>query len=300
MNSDTTASEHDIKPAARNWIARHWRGETSLLRAFLQNAVLTYVFLFSLEIAFFLFVIFGPKGTFTGSHVLLVILSVIGIVVVSLAALIWMSVGIYRSSKQRSGFAGTIPGRISACALSLAPLVFLISDLNPHFYGTSSPYTPKPHAISLIGPDSAGFSGEFGIHATEDLVKFLDAHPEMKRLELNSTGGLAYEAMATRDLLRRRSLDTSVRGTCEGVCTIAYLGGKARYLSPRDGRLVFRPFSEDEGRPGAKTLSDMKADATANGVATAFIEQAYTGRDTPWPAPPETLLAAGYITQIVE
>lgn len=44
----------------------------------------------------------------------------------------------------------------------------------------------------------------------------------------------------------------------------------------------------------------MKADATANGVALTFIEQAYTGRDTPWSAPPETLLAAGYITQIVE
>lgn len=234
MNSDTTASKDDIKPAASNWITRHWRGETSLLRAFLQNAVLTYAFLFLLEIAFFLLVIFGPKGTFTGSHALLIILAVRGILLLSLGALIWMSVGIYRASKKRSDIAGTILGRIFTCALSLAPLVFLISDLNPHFYGTSSPYTPKPHVISLIGPDIAGFSGEFGIHATEDLVKFLDAHPEVKRLELNSTGGLAYEAMATRDLLRQRSLDTSVRGTCEGVCTLAYLGGKTRYLSLRE------------------------------------------------------------------
>lgn len=70
----------------------------------------------------------------------------------------------------------------------------------------------------------------------------LRGSPDVRVLELNSTGGGHYSAMDLAALVIDFELDTHVAETCESSCVSVFLGGKSRTLA-RGARLGFHQLT---------------------------------------------------------
>jgi hypothetical protein len=66
----------------------------------------------------------------------------------------------------------------------------------------------------------------------------LRAHPEIRVLELNSSGGGHYPSLDLAALVIDFELDTHVSGTCESSCVSVFLGGTKRTMD-KGGRIGF-------------------------------------------------------------
>lgn len=83
-------------------------------------------------------------------------------------------------------------------------------------------------------------AAETGIEVgdTERLVALLRAHPEVRVVELNSSGGDYFESFDMAHAIADFELDTRVVGSCESSCAHVFLGGVRRTLA-RGGRIGF-------------------------------------------------------------
>jgi hypothetical protein len=85
-------------------------------------------------------------------------------------------------------------------------------------------------------------SGAYGMHSEEAVIKALDQHPAIREVVLEGPGGRAAVGFALFKLFRERKLATRVDTSCASACTIAFLGGVDRTVSP-SGRLGFHRAS---------------------------------------------------------
>ena len=84
--------------------------------------------------------------------------------------------------------------------------------------------------------------GAYGTHSEEVVRKALAAHREVRTVILSGPGGRASVGFALFQMFRERKLATRVETTCASACTIAFLGGVERTVSP-SGRLGFHAAS---------------------------------------------------------
>jgi len=105
-----------------------------------------------------------------------------------------------------------------------------------------------------LTPDGAGlvFEGNVTYGVADRLKRELTQHPALRRLALNSGGGLTGEASAAADIIRDAQLDTVVENSCTSACTLIFLAGKHRTVIP-PGKLGFHrvvalnPLAPDAG-----------------------------------------------------
>ena len=74
------------------------------------------------------------------------------------------------------------------------------------------------------------FQGSIGTGSGQAIADALQAHPDIERLELESPGGLLYEAFIAQEAISKRGLITVVTGECASACVTVLLGGKERWL----------------------------------------------------------------------
>ncbi len=92
----------------------------------------------------------------------------------------------------------------------------------------------RPQALVLIGA--------FGIGSAVQVAAVLAKAPAVRRIELDSNGGLLVEAEKIAQLIRDRGLDTVAAGDCLSACTHVLLAGMHR-TATRRARIGFhRPF----------------------------------------------------------
>jgi hypothetical protein len=72
--------------------------------------------------------------------------------------------------------------------------------------------------------------GGFKYGLTDDFIKILSASRSIKVVHLDSVGGRLGEGRRLYELIRERGLTTYVSGQCMSACTLAFAGGKERYL----------------------------------------------------------------------
>jgi len=99
--------------------------------------------------------------------------------------------------------------------------------------------------------------------------KALATANNVRRIDLNSIGGLIIEAERIAEAVRARKLDTNVSGVCFSACTHVLLGGVRRTASRRNSVGFHQPytFADDEVTPDA--------DAPYAGIISrAFYEKA--------------------------
>ena len=94
-----------------------------------------------------------------------------------------------------------------------------------------------------LTPDGAGlvFDGHVTYGVADQLNRELRLHPAVRRLILNSGGGLTDEATAAAAIIGKAQLDTVVENSCESACVLMFLAGTQRTLVP-PGKLGFHRF----------------------------------------------------------
>jgi hypothetical protein len=104
-------------------------------------------------------------------------------------------------------------------------------------------------------------TGDLGPRSAERLAQALAQHPQVRRLNLESTRGLVTEALAMAQQLRAREVDTVVVGQCKGPCALVFMAGAARWMAP-SGQLAFHqthapvlPFLRSHGPADKRVLA---------------------------------------------
>jgi hypothetical protein len=94
-----------------------------------------------------------------------------------------------------------------------------------------------------LTPDGAGlvFDGNVTYGVADQLRRELRLQPAVRRLILNSGGGLTDEASAAAIIIDNAQIDTVVENSCESACILMFLAGTHRTLVP-PGKLGFHRF----------------------------------------------------------
>lgn len=94
---------------------------------------------------------------------------------------------------------------------------------------------------TLIYDTESPAEGEEDGIANEDVDLLLDLlrkNPDLRTLQLNSSGGGVYAAIKISDVVVDFELDTHVHGDCDSSCVTVFLAGKTRTMS-RGSRIGF-------------------------------------------------------------
>lgn len=94
--------------------------------------------------------------------------------------------------------------------------------------------SPDGHVLLVSGP--------YGVHGEDPVRRALAENRSVREVLLEGPGGRVSAGLAIFRLIRERKLATRVETACASACTIAFLGGVERTISP-SGRLGFHRAS---------------------------------------------------------
>jgi hypothetical protein len=142
--------------------------------------------------------------------------------------------------------------------------------------------------------------GPYGIGSADVVRQALDRHPSVRRVVLAGPGGRIGPAFEINRMIRERRLATRVDAGCASACTIAFLGGTDRSISPA-GRLGFHQgsFPGMSSNDMFESNRDMKRFLIASGVSEAFAQRVVaTPPDEIWVPAPQELLAGHVVHRV--
>ena len=130
------------------------------------------------------------------------------------------------------------------------------------------PPLPELHRFSVTG--SVGWGSAKAVEAA------ITANPEIRLIEIESTGGYVREADLIVDMVRKYGLDTLVRGKCYSACTEIYLAGQRRYVGPQARFGFHQSGYEGRGHDTHWSITEHESSIfyRSKGVAQQFMEQA--------------------------
>jgi hypothetical protein len=124
--------------------------------------------------------------------------------------------------------------RIAALA-TLASMALVPADATP----SPTAEFDIPYQLRLLSNGTVlEVSGSFSWALPQNLQATLAAAPQVRIVRLESPGGHILPAIQVATMIQQRGLDTYVGRLCVSACTIAFLGGRQRWVAP-DGRLGF-------------------------------------------------------------
>lgn len=296
-------SASDLRPEQHgNWLTRHWRGDLSLgISYWVNGSLLTLGTLAAVALVFERVVPNVAEAPKTFSFLIILMWPLVAILAV------WQLVGIWRSSTKH------VAKRGSRLWANLAKVSVILGALSTvvNFARTAAPQICEFSKI-LVGRDPFGtyqlrvlrdaseleISGALVFGLTNDVSKILEAHPTIKIIHLNSTGGRVAEARKLRDLIESRRMATYTASGCSSACVIPFLAGSKRLIAPK-AMLGFHQYAFP-GLRNADFSSEYAKDRSyfvSRGVRADFAAKAF---ETPsaemWTPSHEELLAAGVIT----
>ena len=142
--------------------------------------------------------------------------------------------------------------------------------------------------------------GAYGTRSAETVRTALEKNPSVRRVVLAGPGGRIGTAFEINRMIRNRKLATRVDTGCASACTIAFLGGSDRSISP-SGRLGFHQGSF----PGLGTNDmyesnrDMRRFLVSSGVTPEFAQRVTdTPHDEIWTPTLQELLAGRVVQHV--
>jgi hypothetical protein len=222
------------KPLAKNFIARHWRGEFSLPRAFWVNHLLLGIAvglaLGAMAVAINLHAVEQPIRWLIS----------LGLTwTVSILFSVWAAIGVWRAATayRRAGkrFWGvTAKVTMALGALHLCyTLLFVAIPQGAGFYEiVAGDAGMGAHQFKVLNNGTMlDFSGGISFGTAKEFELMLKSMDNVRTVRLNSNGGRIAEAQKISDLIRARGLSTYVSQHCVSACTVIFLGGKQRALN---------------------------------------------------------------------
>jgi hypothetical protein len=293
-----------IPSSGPGFLTRYWRGDVSLPVSYWAVGI-------GLTIAISLFSYgfeqFCQSSDLTPDEISL---SIIAFIVFILACVVWQAVGLWRSASKYKKVSKTPAwGTVAQILLLLG-----VARTAGVFYQSFAPMmlasgkvlagesTIPPYKFRLMNDGKElEISGGLPYGTSTALSSFLDAAPTVKIVHLNSVGGLIEEGKKVGRLIQTKGLSTYTATSCMSACTIAFLGGKQRFLSEA-GRLGFH--SASFGGLDAKDMPElnesMRNQLSAMGVPLWFINKTTdTSAKDMWFPTQQELLSAGVVNKVV-
>jgi hypothetical protein len=291
-----------------NFIVRHWRGELPLWVSywvinFLGN-------LCAVAVPILIAAVFASKNGYYPLS-LFATFTVTWACVLVLAC--WELVGTWRSAKRYSSTRRQQGRHAFWGGLAQAAVIFgvfgsistIARDGVPQIIETwriafqNDPDIPDYSIRVMRDGTEAEIVGGLKYGLADDFVKILGASPRVKVVHLNSIGGRLGEGEKLHDVIRSRGLTTYVSAKCMSACTLAFAGGRERYL--RQGAVLgFHkgafPGTDDDGLDHVQRAVFARA-----GFDPAFIAKALSTPNSDIYEPePGALLAAHVITDVTD
>jgi hypothetical protein len=160
---------------------------------------------------------------------------------------------------------------------------------------------PPDHIVRGIRQGSEiEYLGEIVAGSAADLRRTLAQYPTAKILHLNSPGGEIEEAHLMLALVRQRGLITTVDKLCDSACTLVFLAGQQRVITPGAEIGFHQPWATGVSSAEMDTLDqDDKHYMREQGVPQWFIDKAYsTPSSTIWIPTESELTKANVITAV--
>jgi len=142
--------------------------------------------------------------------------------------------------------------------------------------------------------------GPYGVGSVDVVRRALEGHPSIRQVVLAGPGGRIGPAFEINRMIRNRGLATRVEAACASACTIAFLGGVDRSMSP-SARLGFHQgsFPGMGSNDMYESNRDMKRFLIASGVAPDFAQRVIdTPADDIWVPTPKELLAGHVVHRV--
>jgi hypothetical protein len=183
-------------------------------------------------------------------------------------------------------------------SLWLAPAAFLA--LSTGALGADTPY----HIRLLRDGTELEMVGEVTREAAAEIATMLAQNPKITVLQLTSEGGEMAAAFGLVTQVQDRALTTYVPSMCVSACTLVFLSGRERYVSP-EAKLGFHQAiyvpSTTTATKGDATRSNaaMKKWMLGQGVSPDFVEHAMaTPHESVWMPTTDELLKAHVATAV--
>jgi plasmid stabilization system protein ParE len=291
-----------VETSQRGYFARHWHGEMSLVRAYWVNNLLVAMPLAMALTGLMSWISAKGESLQVSAIALLLVLPLL------LGLDVWCIVGAWRSANNYLRENGSrLWGYLARITLALGALQLLVSvlfGLLPSLGGywqMARGIDPIGHAKFSLSPDgrSLRLDGTIGMGDASRMRALLDSEAArgLRRIELVSPGGRLHEAELMAAALKPRGHEVRVVGDCASACTVVFLAGQPRQLTP-GARLGFHRATTGTYNPVFEELANQQLAATYRdlGLPQPLIDRTL---DTPsrsmWFAPREDLLAHALI-----
>ena len=121
--------------------------------------------------------------------------------------------------------------------------------------------------------------GEITYGVTRKIKQLISEYPQLDTLVLSSDGGNIYEGRGLARQIREAGLNTHVESTCSSACTLVFIGGVRRSMSP-GAKLGFHQYriDADYSVPFADPASEQARDRALfadAGVSEGFLREMY-------------------------
>ena len=283
-----------------NYLTKHWYGEHSLAKSYWINT-----FLLNIIIGLLFEQIFSRFNMDSNPQLgaIAIILSWIAIILIA----VWQIVGVWRSARYYTKHTYKIWGK-AAQVLMVFGTIGLISTV----FNVMIPQV-KEFTLIATGEDLLGdyqirilnnateieFSGYIGFGAPQEVKKYLNNHPAIEIIHLNSEGGRVLTARKLAKLIEEKDLKTYTSRGCYSACVIPYAAGKERLIKG-GANLGFHQYSF----PGIKQ-SDFETDYSTDrqyllsrNIDPDFLDIIFgTLSEDLWYPSHELLLESNYVTQ---
>ncbi|MBI3350085.1 MAG: hypothetical protein HY020_23100 [Burkholderiales bacterium] len=286
-----------VRPTQGSYLRRHWRGELSLARSYwLNNVVLATPLALGLT---GLMSWISVKGD---SLQVSAIVTLLGFPLL-MALDVWCIVGAWRAAaaylhEQGSLLWGWL-ARISLALGALQLLASVVFGLLPNlgeFWSMARGIDPLGQAKFSLSADgrSLRMDGVIGMGDGERLSTLLanEAARDLRRVELSSPGGRVTEAERMAAALKRHGHESRAVGTCASACTLVFLAGNPRQLTPT-GQLGFHRASTGTYNPVFEELANQHLASTYRdlGLPQSMIDMTLrTPSRSMWFVPRDELL----------
>jgi hypothetical protein len=300
------ADPQPVQRPSRNFFARHWRGDYSLVRSYWLHTALLQFCVVALS-AGVTHALAHNAPARAASSALLVIYAF------GLVLWIWAIVGTWRAAqreqteKTRHGLANIWPAAAKLMILLGAVgtgsrIVNDLPRLAEHLHTALGQQAASPFVVRAQRDGRAVlFTGGMNDGAADALEDTLRKTPDATTVVLRSEGGWLREGALVAEVIRRHHLRTYVERRCASACTIAFLAGDDRAAAP-GARIGFhRPRAvgaDHDQTPGATDSELWRAYATA-GLPDAFVRRVQaTPFDEMWFPTDQELQDNGIVTRV--
>lgn len=217
-------------PSRRSYLTGHWHGEIPLAAAVIVSGALVWAGVQTLAWL-------GRRFPITDYPHFAAALWLLEMALLMAGAL-WWGRGVQRAAMRHVELGGSTMVALSAGLTGLAAFFWVgafwwlsARHIAPDVWSTLTGGTPPAQVHLDATRGELLVQGDLDFGSTRALRLALDAHPQVRRVHLESRGGRVKEGLAMGQLLRERNVDTLVSGECSSACVTAFAGGTRRLIT---------------------------------------------------------------------